>query len=202
MADLSARIDQFRKMTEADPENELGHFSLGNALLESGDAAGAVVSFRRVLELKPQISKVYQLLGKAQLKLGQKDEAIDTLKRGATIAHERGDMIVKRDLLAQLGEFGIDMPELHVQREVQVGEGQVLCKRCGQVGGRLPRPPFKNAFGQEIQANTCANCWREAIAMGTKVINELRLPMSDPQASKVWDQHIREFLNLDVNAAQ
>ena len=32
--------------------------------------------------------------------------------------------------------------------------------------------------------------------MGTKVINELRLPLSDPQAQKVWDQHIREFLNL------
>jgi hypothetical protein len=28
------------------------------------------------------------------------------------------------------------------------------------------------------------------------VINELRLPLSDPQAQKMWDQHIREFLNL------
>jgi hypothetical protein len=28
------------------------------------------------------------------------------------------------------------------------------------------------------------------------VINELRLPLSDPQAQVAWDQHIREFLNL------
>jgi Fe-S cluster biosynthesis and repair protein YggX len=32
--------------------------------------------------------------------------------------------------------------------------------------------------------------------MGTKVINELRLPLSDPQAQKIFDQHMREFLNL------
>jgi len=36
----------------------------------------------------------------------------------------------------------------------------------------------------------------EAIKMGTKVINELRLPMNDPQAQTIWDQHIRAFLGL------
>jgi Fe-S cluster biosynthesis and repair protein YggX len=77
-----------------------------------------------------------------------------------------------------------------------VGEGQVLCKRCGRVATRLAKPPFRNAFGQEIFENTCTDCWREAIGQGTKVINELRLPMSDPQAQKQWDIHIREFLNL------
>ena len=33
MADQAARIEQFRKMAEADPDNELGHFSLGRALV-------------------------------------------------------------------------------------------------------------------------------------------------------------------------
>ena len=32
--------------------------------------------------------------------------------------------------------------------------------------------------------------------MGTKVINELRLPLNDPQAQKLDDQHMLEFLNL------
>ena len=72
----------------------------------------------------------------------------------------------------------------------------MLCKRCGKVQPRLPGPPMRNAFGQEVYENICPDCWREAIGQGTKVINELRLPMNDPQASKVWDQHIREFLNL------
>ena len=55
---------------------------------------------------------------------------------------------------------------------------------------------MRNAFGQQVYEKICADCWREAIGFGTKVINELRLPLNDPQASKIWDQHVREFLNL------
>jgi Fe-S cluster biosynthesis and repair protein YggX len=51
-------------------------------------------------------------------------------------------------------------------------------------------------LGKEIYEKICADCWREWIAMGTKVINELRLPLSDPQAQKIFDQHMKEFLNL------
>ena len=39
MADQAARIEQFRKMADADPENELGHFSLGRALFDAGSLA-------------------------------------------------------------------------------------------------------------------------------------------------------------------
>ena len=45
--------------------------------------------------------------------------------------------------------------------------------------------------------STCTDCWQEAIRLGTQVINELRLPLADPQAQKTWDEHIREFLHLD-----
>ena len=57
--------------------------------------------------------------------------------------------------------------------------------------------PFRNAQGQMIQEKICADCWREWIGMGTKVINELRLPLNDPQAQKIYDQHMLEFLNLN-----
>jgi Fe-S cluster biosynthesis and repair protein YggX len=96
-----------------------------------------------------------------------------------------------------LRELGAPIPsiagEAHEQR---VGEGQVVCSRCGQAGPRLPAPPFSNAQGKEIQEKVCQPCWREWIKMGTKVINELRLPLSDPQAQKIFDQHMYEFLNL------
>ena len=55
---------------------------------------------------------------------------------------------------------------------------------------------FRNATGQEIHQKICADCFREWIGMGTKVINELRLPLNYPQAQKVYDQHMMEFLNL------
>ena len=63
MSSLQDRIAQFRKMATDDPDNELGHFRLGQLLIEAGQHAEAVKSFERTLELSPQFSKVFQLLG-------------------------------------------------------------------------------------------------------------------------------------------
>ena len=200
MTDVNARIEQFRKMAEADPNNELGHFSLGRALLEAGDAVGAEAAFNRTIALNANISKAYQLLAAALLKSGKKDEAIKQLTTGIGVADKRGDLLPRNEMMGQLKELGAALPELKVApgAAVEIGEGQVHCKRCGRINPKLPKPPFKTAFGQKIFENTCAACWKDAIGQGTKVINELRLPLSDPQAQKLWDQHIAEFLNLEL----
>jgi Fe-S cluster biosynthesis and repair protein YggX len=190
VAETNSRIDQFRKMASDDPDNALGHFSLGRELLNADQSADAIASFERVLQIDPNLSRAYQLMATALLRQDRRDEAIRRLTEGAKVAHARGDMMPK--------ELGAPVPpELAAQRQaVEVGEGQLHCKRCGRVANKLPKPPMRSAFGQEIYDNICADCWREAIGFGTKVINELRLPLNDPQASKIWDQHVREFLNL------
>jgi tetratricopeptide (TPR) repeat protein len=71
MAEMSARIEQFRKMAEADPDNELGHLSLGRAYLEAGMNAEAIGALGRALALNPKLSRAYQDLAAAYLKLGQ-----------------------------------------------------------------------------------------------------------------------------------
>ena len=193
----ATRIEQYRKMAEANPNDELAHFSLGKALMDGGNLPEASRSFQRVIALNPNIGKVYQLLAQAQLQLGLKDLAIDTLKTGARTAHTRGDLMPKNEMLKMLKDMGIDLPELTAPQSAQVaGEGEVLCSRCGMVKRKLPSPPFSNAQGKMIFEKVCADCWREWIGMGTKVINELRLPLSDPQAQKVFDQQMLEFLNL------
>ena len=65
MNQLHERIAQFRKMANDDPDNELGHFRLGQLLAEAGDHAEAAKSFDRTLELSPGFSKVFQLLGQS-----------------------------------------------------------------------------------------------------------------------------------------
>ena len=65
MSNNQDRIAQFRKMATDDPDNELGHYRLGVELAKDGQHAEAVSSFRRTLELSPQFSKVYQLLGQS-----------------------------------------------------------------------------------------------------------------------------------------
>jgi Fe-S cluster biosynthesis and repair protein YggX len=72
----------------------------------------------------------------------------------------------------------------------------VHCTRCGKANPKMTRPPFRNAQGQLIFEKICAPCWKEWLGMGTKVINELRLPMNEPEAQKVYDRHMLEFLGL------
>jgi Fe-S cluster biosynthesis and repair protein YggX len=198
MSDMNPRIEQFRKMAEADPNNELGHFSLGKAYLDAGETGPAIVSFLRVIDLNPDIAKVYQMLATALLKESRKPEAIERLTHGVKVAAARGDLMPKNEMIQMLKDLGAAEPESVVAAAPQqaIGEGQVLCNRCGKVGRRLAEPVFSNAQGKLIQEKICADCWRAWIGMGTKVINELRLPLSDPQAQKIFDQHMREFLNL------
>jgi Fe-S cluster biosynthesis and repair protein YggX len=196
MADNS-RIEQFRKMATDDPGNALGHFSLGRELLSAGQAAEAAASFERVLAIDPNLSRAHQQLGAALLELGRRDEAVARLTEGVKVAASRGDVMPKNEMARMLKDLGAPVPDTGTARQAaEVGEGQVHCKRCGRVASKLPRPPMRNDFGKQIYENVCADCWREAIGFGTKVINELRLPMNDPQASRLWDQHVREFLNL------
>lgn len=199
MADNSARIEQFRKMAEADPANELGHFSLGRAYLEAGQFADAATSLERAISINANLSKAYQLLAQALLQQGLKDPAVARLTQGVKVADERGDVLPKNEMVKMLQDLGAAVPELKGGKAAaapQAGQGEVLCKRCGRVNRKLPAPPFSNAQGKVIFENVCADCWREWIGMGTKVINELRLPLSDPQAQKLFDQHMYEFLNL------
>jgi Fe-S cluster biosynthesis and repair protein YggX len=198
MTDIDTRIEQFRKMANDDPANELGHFSLGRAYLEAGRAAEAAESLGKALAINPTLSKAYQLVGSALLKLGRRDEAVAQLTTGVSVANDRGDRMPRDEMVKMLQELGAPVPELKSAPVPQqaTGEGEVLCRRCGKVDKKLAKPPFRSAFGQQVYDQICAPCWGEAIKMGTKVINELRLPLNDPAAQKVWDQHIREFLNL------
>jgi Fe-S cluster biosynthesis and repair protein YggX len=197
MPDINTRIEQFRKMAHDDPDNELGHFSLGRAYLDAGMHDGAIAAFERVLQINPNMSRAYELSAVALLAKNQRELAIEKLAKGIQVAQQRGDVMPRNEMIKMMRDLWAAVPQLHEEGQQQkLGEGQVLCSRCGQVGSRLPEPPFRNAQGKEIQEKVCQPCWREWIKMGTKVINELRLPLSDPQAQKMFDQHMNEFLNL------
>jgi Fe-S cluster biosynthesis and repair protein YggX len=196
MADNS-RIEQFRKMAEADPTNELGHFSLGKAYLDAGDASAAIVPLQRAIELNPDVTRAYQFLAQAMLKENRQADAIAMLTRGVDVATKRGDFAPRNEMARMLKELGVSVPESAAPApQVAAGEGQVVCNRCGKIKNKMASQPFSAPLGKEIFEKICADCWREWIGMGTKVINELRLPLSDPQAQKIYDQHMREFLNL------
>lgn len=195
------RLSKMRAMAEADPNDELAHFGLGSALLEAGQPGEAAKSFQRVLAINSQNSKAYQLLAEAQRAAGDAGYAIETLKTGYRVAHKRGDLMPMNAMAKMLQELGEAVPQIAAAGAATGPSGAVgggfACSRCGSPGPRLAKQPFRGPLGETILARVCQSCWREWIAMGTKVINELRLPMHDPQAQEMYDRHMKEFLNLE-----
>ena len=192
----AAKIEQFRRVTQQSPLDPLGFFSLGRAQLDGGANDDAILSLQRALALDAKLSRAYQLLARAQLALGRKDEALRSLNDGIRVAQQRGDQMPKNEMIAMLVELGEPVPEFKTAADSPVGVGQVFDIRTGRPGSKLARAPFKNKLGALILDNVSAESWKEWIAQGTKVINELRLPMHDPSAQKVYDQHMIDFLNL------
>src|SRR5437763_4436127 len=145
MSQLQDRITQFRKMASDDPDNELGHFRLGQLLAEAGQHDEAVTSFRRTLELSPQFSKVYQLLADALLKLNRRDEAVETLKNGFAVADERGDNMPRDEMARMLTQLGEQAPTGQYREAGGPAAGGFRCQRPGCFAGararQLPGPP-------------------------------------------------------------
>ncbi len=202
MSSIQEQIEQYRKMaTEA--EDEIARFRLGKLLMDDGQYEEAVKSFRRAIELSPEFSKVYQLLGASLAKLGRRDDAVKVLRDGYAIADQRGDNIPREEmakLLVQLGELAPVSQKAH--RPTSAGEGGGFhCQRPGCMEGararQLPAPPMSDELGKKIYANVCARCWDYWLRdLSIKVINEMRLDLSTEQGCEMYDRVMAETLGL------
>ena len=206
MSDLENRIAQFQKMANDDPDNELGHYRLGQLYMENKQFEEAVASFNRTLILSPQFSKVFQLLGNSLLSLDKKAEAVTTLQKGFQIADERGDNMPRDEMARMLKELGEPVPESKKSvAPISTGAGDAMgnmqCTRPGCMVGskarKLPAPPLKDELGKRIFEAICADCWSEWVKnYSIKVINELRLDLSSERGQAEYDKYMHEFLGL------
>jgi len=204
MSQLQERIAQFRKMAADDPDNELGHFRLGQLLMEANELTDAIASFCRTLELSPQFSKVYQLLAACLLKADRKAEAIEILQNGWKIADERGDKMPRDEMGKMLKEQGEAIPEAAppAASEDLGPDTGFKCERpmcnAGRNAHQLPAAPFPDAIGQKIYATICGECWNEWFKnFSIKVINELRIDLSTEFGQEEYDKHMREFMGWE-----
>lgn len=196
--DLAARIAQFENMVQADPENDMAHFSLGSAYAQAARYAEAAESFRRCIALNGMMSKAYQLGGDALIKAGLRDEAGELLSKGYVAAASRGDLLPKNAMGAMLKELGRPIPEVAAAPAKVAGAvGSFVCKRTGKPGHQMTRPPFRGPVGQWIQENISRETFDQWIGQGTKVINELRLDLSRDEDNETYDRHMREYLGID-----
>lgn len=206
MSSLHDRIAQFRKMATEAPDDELGHFRLGQLLMEDGQFDEAVQSFEKTRELSPQFSKVYQLMGDCHVKLDQNEQAIAILTQGYAVATERGDKIPASAMEAQLDKLGAPVPKVEVAIDESLPDSGFSCQRPGCPMGRkapqLPGPPISGEVGVRIYEEVCTNCWRDWLSdrNSVKVVNELRLDLSAESGQAEYDRYMREFLGIEDDA--
>ncbi|MBI1832553.1 MAG: Fe(2+)-trafficking protein, partial [Planctomycetes bacterium] len=189
---LQEKITQFRKMASDDPDNELGHFRLGQLLMEDGQFEEAVKAFRRTLDLSPQFSKVYQLLGASLIKLGRRGDAVKVLRDGFAVADERGDNIPRDEMVKLLGSLGEAPPVSQASAKPAGGPGGFRCMRPGCMEGafaqQLAAPPMNDEVGSKIFTQVCAACWDYWLRnLSVKVINEMRLDLSTDKDCATYD---------------
>jgi Fe-S cluster biosynthesis and repair protein YggX len=192
------KIALFRNMADADPDNELAHFSLGKLYFDAGNIDDAVVSLRRTIAINSQHSMAHRLLGEALLRKGERNEAIRVLTDGVRLAHVRGEHMPRNAMIDILRREGVEPPKLIEDDEPDAAEeeGQFLCKRCLRRGEPLDEAPFTNELGTRIRESICCDCWDQWMAMSIKVINEYRLNPATPEGSRIYDTHMIEFLGL------
>lgn len=92
------RIAALRAQLGGPRDGALLRFALGNALLDAGDAAAAVVELRAALDFDGNYSAAWKLLGKALLAHGDAAAAATAWQHGIDAAHARGDVQAAREM--------------------------------------------------------------------------------------------------------
>jgi len=94
-ADLIARL---RAQLGGPRDGALLRFSLGTALLQNGDPAGAASAFREAVGFDAKYSAAWKMLGKSLADSGDETAAIEAYERGLDVARSRGDKQVEREI--------------------------------------------------------------------------------------------------------
>lgn len=84
-------VERLRAQLDGPRDGALLRFSLGQALLGHGDAAGAASAFRQAVEFDPDYSAAWKLLGRALGEAGDSSGAMAAFEHGIGVARERGD---------------------------------------------------------------------------------------------------------------
>ena len=98
MTDDRIRLEQFKELAEADPDDPVVHYGLGSEHLKLGEFAEAAAAFRKTIELQPDYSAAYRELGKALEKSNRREEAREIYRQGKEVATRKGDLQTAKEI--------------------------------------------------------------------------------------------------------
>ncbi|MBU6246932.1 MAG: hypothetical protein KGN77_04175 [Xanthomonadaceae bacterium] len=94
----AGRIAALRAQCGGPRDGALLRFSLGNALLEAGDAIAARAEFERATGFDAAYSAAWKLLGRACHQAGDTAAAAEAWRRGIAAAEARGDEQARKEM--------------------------------------------------------------------------------------------------------
>jgi len=97
-APKSAALVNFERMLAAGKDSALLRFSLGNENLKGGDAQASVDHLQRAVEMDPNYTAAWKLLGKARDAAGDRAGALAAYRRGIEVARTRGDKQAEKEM--------------------------------------------------------------------------------------------------------
>ena len=98
MSEPTGPLASFLKMLAAGKDGALLRYSLGNEYTKAGDAASAALHLRRAVELDPEYTAAWKLLGRALADSGHAAEALDAYTEGIAVAGRRGDKQAQKEM--------------------------------------------------------------------------------------------------------
>ncbi len=94
---MSALTDRLETMLAAGEDSALLRFSLGNAYIDS-DPGQAAEHLQRAVEIDPEYSAAWKILGKALERAEKPDDAIGVYEQGIEVAERKGDKQAAREM--------------------------------------------------------------------------------------------------------
>jgi Fe-S cluster biosynthesis and repair protein YggX len=69
----------------------------------------------------------------------------------------------------------------------------VQCIKLGKELEGLDKPPIKGELGQRVFENVSKEAWKMWVEHSTMIVNEYRLELGTPHATKVWLTELERF---------
>jgi Tfp pilus assembly protein PilF len=96
--DSQAVISNLENLLAQGKESALLRFSLGSEYLKLGATWVAVFHLKRALEIDPNYSAAWKVLGMAYAETGILHGALDVYRRGVEVASRRGDQQAAKEM--------------------------------------------------------------------------------------------------------
>lgn len=96
--DPASVVHNLEKLLSQGKDSALLRFSLGSEYLKLQQTWVAVYQLRRALEMDPNYSAAWKLLGKALTDAGVLRDARDAYRRGIEVAERRGDKQAAKEM--------------------------------------------------------------------------------------------------------